>query len=95
MPDLQAVWEEYREEGVVFVGIAYQDEVAAVQEATSRFGTTYPLGIDMDDRIFAAYGCTGVPETFIVDSQGNVATFYVGPVSAEELQEDLDRLLGR
>jgi peroxiredoxin len=95
MPDLQAVWEEYREERVVFVGIAYQDEIAAVREMISRFGITYPQGMDVDGRIYAAYGSTGVPETFVVDPQGNVAYFHVGPVSAEELRGELDSLLGR
>ena len=95
MPDLQAVWEEYREEGVVFVGIAFQDEEAAVREMASRFGITYPLGLDVGDRISTAYGITGVPETFVVDSQGNVAYVRIGPVSAEQLREELDSLLGR
>ncbi|HIE38539.1 MAG TPA: redoxin domain-containing protein, partial [Anaerolineae bacterium] len=36
MPHLQAIWEEYQAEGVVLVGIAYDDEEAAVREMASR-----------------------------------------------------------
>ena len=95
MPGLQAVWEEYREEGVVFVGIAFDDEESAVREMVSRFGITYPLGMDVGDRISTAYGITGVPETFVVDLQGNVVYVHIGPVSAEQLREEIDSLLGR
>ena len=93
MPDLQAVWEEYQADGVVVVGIVFDDEEAAVRGMASRFGLTYPLGLDAGDRIFAAYGSTGVPETFVVDSEGRVAYVHIGPVSAEELREELDTLL--
>jgi peroxiredoxin len=93
MPELQATWEEYQAEGVVFVGVAYQDEEAAVQEMISRFGVTYPQGMDVGDRIFTAYGSTGVPETFVVDREGRVAYVHIGPVSAEQLRQELNSLL--
>jgi cytochrome c-type biogenesis protein CcmF len=95
MPDLQAVWDEYQENGIAFVGIAVDDEKAAVEEMVSRFGVTYPQGLDTIDGISAAYGITGVPETFILDSQGNVAYVHIGPVTAEDLRGELDALLGR
>ncbi len=34
MPDLQATWEEFAARGVGFVGIAYRDELGAVEEET-------------------------------------------------------------
>ncbi|MDY7077720.1 MAG: cytochrome c-type biogenesis CcmF C-terminal domain-containing protein [Chloroflexota bacterium] len=95
LPDFQAVWDEYQERDIVFVGIAVQgeEEIAEVEEMVARFGVTYPLGLDRDGDIFTAYGITGVPETFVVDIQGRVAYVHVGPVSAEMLRADLDTLL--
>jgi peroxiredoxin/uncharacterized membrane protein YuzA (DUF378 family) len=95
MPDLQAVWDEYQADGVAFVGVAYEDTMAAVKELNSRFGITYPQGIDVEARISTAYGITGVPETFLVDSRGKVAFSHIGQVTATELREELDSLLGR
>jgi len=95
MPDLQAAWEEYQAKGVVFVGIAFDEEASAVREIASRFELTYPLGLDVGDRISTAYGITGVPETFIVDSEGRVAYVHIGPVNAEQLRKELDSLLDR
>jgi cytochrome c biogenesis protein CcmG/thiol:disulfide interchange protein DsbE len=95
LPDLEALWSEYRAQGVVFVGIAVQEERAEVREMGSQFGLTYPLGLDPEERIATPYGITGVPETFVIDSQGRTAAVHVGPVDAGELRQDLDRLLGR
>jgi len=95
LPDLQAVWEAYRERGVVFVGIAYQEEVSSVQGAAAEFGLTYPLGLDVGERTATAYGITGVPETFVVDPEGRVAYVHIGPVSAEQLTQELESLLER
>jgi DsbE subfamily thiol:disulfide oxidoreductase len=94
-PELQAVWNEYQGQGVAFVGIVYQDQEAAVRQFIARFGLTYPVGMDVGDRIATAYGITGVPETFIVGPEGRVAYVHIGPVTAETLAGELDALLGR
>ena len=95
LPGLQMVWETYRDRGVAFVGIAYQESASAVRSAVAEYGLTYPLGLDSDGRIASAYGVTGVPETFVIDPEGNVAFFHIGPVTAEELAGELDTLLGQ
>ncbi len=95
LPDLQAVWEEYQAAGVVFIGIAFEEEEAEVRAMAQRFGITYPLGLDLEDRISSAYGITGVPETFVIGPDGIVAYIHIGPVRAEQLRAELNDLLGR
>jgi cytochrome c-type biogenesis protein CcmF len=93
LPDFQRVWEEYQDQGVTFVGVAVQEEEDEVADMVSRLGVTYPVGLDLDASISAAYGITGVPETFVVDSDGEVAYVHIGPVSATQLREELNTLL--
>ena len=95
LPALQAIWEEYDDQGVMLVGVLYQDEIAAAQGAISQFGLTYPIGMDEEDRIATTYGITGIPETFVIDSQGVVNEVFIGPVSGPELAQALDNVLGR
>ncbi len=94
LPDFQTVWEEYQDQGITFVGIAIQEDEAEVQEMLSHFGITYPQGMDPTQQIALTYGVTGVPETFVLDADGNVAYIHIGPVSAEELREELNSLQG-
>ena len=96
LSDLQTVWEEsHPAQGTIFVGIACQEEEAEVREMASRFGVTYPLGLDLDGRISTAYGITAVPETFIVDAEGRVAYLHIGPLNAEELRREIAALQAR
>lgn len=94
LPDLQASWEAYQGAGVVFVGVAYDSDRAAVEETASAYGLSYPIGLDASDLAAQAYGVTKVPETFVIDAQGQVAAVYVGAVSQVELTAQLDSLLG-
>lgn len=93
MPDLQMTWEEFADRGVAFVGIAYQDERGSVEKSLATFGTTYPVGMDVGEKVANLYGITGVPETFIVDQGGRVAYVHIGPVTADILRAELDTLL--
>jgi cytochrome c-type biogenesis protein CcmF len=95
LPALQSAWEEYEDQGVVLVGILYQDDIAAAQGMITEFGLTYPIGLDQDDRIATAYGITGIPETFVIDLQGVVSEVFIGPVTGPELQMAIDDALGR
>jgi len=93
LPDLQRVWSTYGERGVTLVGVAFSDEEAAVRDFIGRFALTYPVGLDRDGRIAGRYGITGVPETFVVDANGNVAAVHIGPVTAEQLMQDVEGAL--
>ena len=93
LPDFQAVWEEYRERDVLFVGITVNDDREPAEGMLARFGVTYPVGMDPDGEIAARYGITGVPETFILDAEGKVAYIHVGPVTAEVLRRELETIV--
>ncbi|MDX9955289.1 MAG: cytochrome c-type biogenesis CcmF C-terminal domain-containing protein [Anaerolineae bacterium] len=95
LPALREVWEATREEAVALVGIAYQDEEAAVRAAVDDDGgIPYPVGLDAGKRIAGQYGITGVPETFVINAEGNVAFWHIGPVTADVLLAEIRALLG-
>lgn len=92
--DLEETWQAYRDRGVVFVGIDYDDTEVKARTYLEEFGITYPNGLDGRGLITEGkYHITGVPETFIVDPQGKIALVKIGPFRAGELRQELDRLL--
>ncbi len=93
LPALQSVWTAYQDAGVTFVGAAYQEREANVRAAVNAYGLTYPIGLDTNDRIANAYGITGVPETFIIDTEGRIAYVHIGPLTAEQLTQELESLV--
>ena len=92
MPALQRIWEEYRELGVEFVGVAVLDVEEDVREFAESTGVTYPLGLDTTGLITRAYRVTSFPTTFLIDSDG-VESRRIGIVNAGALRIFLNGLL--
>jgi cytochrome c biogenesis protein CcmG/thiol:disulfide interchange protein DsbE len=93
-PDLERAWQDYRDQGVVFVGVDYKDSDAEGRKFIERYGITYPNGPDLDNRISDMYVIVGMPETFIIDRQGEIVFFAMRPLSFEELSAEIEKLLG-
>ncbi|MBI3975420.1 MAG: TlpA family protein disulfide reductase [Armatimonadetes bacterium] len=94
-PRLQRVWERFRNQGVVVIGVNIQDQERPAREFIRQFGQTFPNGMDRTGRISIDFGVYGVPETFIVDQEGVIVGKHVGAVPEEWMVEHLQRLLGR
>jgi cytochrome c biogenesis protein CcmG, thiol:disulfide interchange protein DsbE len=92
-PTLQSLWERYRDRGVRLVGVDYVDVEAKARAFMAEFGITYPNGPDTGTEISRAYHIQGVPETFIIDPQGNVVKLIIAPVQPGQLDAIIDRLL--
>jgi cytochrome c biogenesis protein CcmG/thiol:disulfide interchange protein DsbE len=92
--DLKRAWQDYRDQGVVFVGVDYKDSNAEGRKFIERYGITYPNGPDLDNRISDKYVIVGMPETFIIDRQGEIVFFAMRPLSFEELSAEIEKILG-
>ncbi len=92
--ELEETWQDYREQGVVFIGVDFDDTEVKAIGYLEEFGITYPNGLDGRGNISDnAYHITGVPETFVVDQSGKIASVKIGPYGAGELRRIIDRLL--
>ncbi len=93
--DLETAWRYYQPGGQVqFLGIDWTDTEPKAMAYLEKFGITYPNGPDLGTRISQAYRTTGVPETYIVDQEGNLAYIKLSPfLSLEEIQAVIDPLL--
>lgn len=92
-PVLESVWQEYKDRGVVVLGIAYVDAESESLKFIDEYGISYPNAPDIGTRISDDYHIQGVPETFIIDQNGHVAEFIFAQVQHDSLRASLDRLL--
>lgn len=93
-PDLQSAWEKYEDRDVIFLGIAYADNGPNSLEFLDRFGITYLNAPDIGTFISELYHIDGVPETFIIDQNGDIAEFIYAGVTEAQLSIIIDGLLG-
>lgn len=76
-PLLEQLWQDYRDRGVVVVGVAYSDLDTDSRAFINEFGVTYPNGPDTGTTISKnQYHIVGVPETFVIDQNGDVQRFF-------------------
>lgn len=92
-PHLQSAWEKYRDQGVVFIGIAYADNGPRSMAYLEEFNVDYLNAPDLGTRISKMYHIQGVPETFIIDRDGNVAQFIYAGITERQISAILDDLL--
>jgi len=95
-PALVAAAERYRDQGVVFFGILYQDQVRNARRWLAEMGgEAYPTLLDPGSRTAIDYGLTGVPETVIIDRDGIVSYKRNGVVTLDLLVREIEAALAR
>lgn len=94
-PVLQSYWQEYQDDGVLFVGVQTQDRQAHSEGRAfiEQFDLTFPNGMDDNSAVSVNWGLYGVPETYFVARDGTVTHRHIGPVTAEVLDEQLAAIL--
>lgn len=90
---LEEAWQRYRDKGVVFVGIAYLDTDKESKAFMEEFKVSYPSGPDLGTKIAPTYRLAGVPETFFVDKNGQIADLEIGPLTETRLVSAIETLL--
>ena len=77
-------------------GLNYKDNPADALRWLKALGDSYyATGADRDGRVGIDWGVYGVPETFIVDGQGNIRHKHVGPLTPELLKSQILPIIER
>jgi cytochrome c biogenesis protein CcmG/thiol:disulfide interchange protein DsbE len=75
---------------VAIYGVAQKDSVENVRRFLGAKGDPYAkVGLDADGRAGIDWGVYGVPETFVVNGDGEIAYKVVGPITAETLENEV------
>jgi len=86
-PALDRLSKRLSEQNVVVLGVNTSDtEPNALQFARSA-KLSYPLVIDAESEVSAAYGVSSLPTLFIIDKNGNVAAVRSGLTDEGSLEE--------
>ena len=96
IPFLVSLYEEFRDQGLVVVGVGLDQGGAQVlRPFVEENGITYPILVG-DRSMQVSYGVTSIPTTFMIGRDGRIARKHVGfhPSIAGEMRSDVERLLG-
>ena len=92
---LEQAWEYYQPSGkVVFLGIDYVDTEIPALAFLKKFNNTYPNGPDIRTEISQMFRIKGVPETYIIDTNGILSYVKIGPfLNVDEIKALIDPTL--
>ncbi len=93
IPILNQMYREYRQKGVVFIGIAINDTQEQAKQFVEEYDLSFPAGIDETGKISGAFGLYGVPTTFFIDKEGIISYIHPGSVTEKLLKHELDKML--
>jgi cytochrome c biogenesis protein CcmG, thiol:disulfide interchange protein DsbE len=92
-PLLETTWLRVQGQGIVFLGIDFQDTASGGLSFLRTYGITYPNVVDAAGSVAINYGVTGVPETYFLDRRGVVVQKVIGELTEQTLQSNLQALL--
>ncbi len=75
LPALARLRDALERDGIQVVGIGIQDDPAELERVFRQAGASFPLYFDKNGQVSSRLKVAGVPETFLIDSQGKFLLF--------------------
>ncbi|MGH2445337.1 MAG: TlpA family protein disulfide reductase [Candidatus Limnocylindria bacterium] len=92
-PLLRDAAARHADDGLVVIGIVYQDRSEAARDFMARHDATWPAAMDPGERVAQAYGIIGPPETYFIGRDGTIVARQFGQFSAESLDEKVAAII--
>lgn len=94
-PELQRLWNQYRDRGVQFLGLNVRDTRAAAKAFREEFHVSYPSFFDPSAALTYRLGVEVLPTTFIINPDGRIVVRFSGRVDGRLLDRTVEDLLGK
>ena len=87
--------EEYRAQGVAFLGVQVQDDPALLEAFKNEYKVNYPLLVANDrDDVEEAFGpFWGLPVTLMITRDGTICKRHMGLASRPQMEKEIRSLL--
>lgn len=82
--------EQLAEEGLTIYGANYKDKPENALGFLEELGDPYAaIGADESGRMALDWGVYGVPETYVIDGDGNIVLRFAGPITERALESTI------
>jgi peroxiredoxin len=72
MPDLEALYNQYTDQGFVILALSQDDETEKVAPFIAERKITYPIFLDPGQKIGKLFEVNGIPKSFVYDRDGKL-----------------------
>ncbi|WP_127588182.1 TlpA family protein disulfide reductase [Paenibacillus koleovorans] len=95
MPDMEKVYQAYKERDVVVLAIAVGENRKEVSDYLQNKGYTFRILLDPDKSVTNAYDVQSIPTSIFIDKEGRVSQKRVGAMDEEKMRAAIDRMLAK
>ena len=88
-PDVEAAYQQYKDQGLVVLGVFINESAADIKGYAERAGLTFPIAVDEGTTIASAYRTMGIPTHFFIGPDGKIREIRIGALS----KADMDRAI--
>jgi peroxiredoxin len=91
--DVEATYEANRDRGLVVLGVFINEPAADVAGYAQRAGLTFPIAVDPNADVAAAYRSMGIPTHFFIGADGRIREVRIGALSKDDMARAVAAIL--
>jgi len=86
-PVLRDIYDQYKDKGLVVVGVAVQETAPDVVKAyAEKYGLAFPIGFDATADVFDLYRVFALPTQYFIGPDGRILKVVNGPMDVPTVQ---------
>lgn len=93
MPDLEQLYQKYRDQGFEIIAVDQKETPAAVKKYFDDMGLSFQPVIDSTGEIFNLYRVVALPTSYFIDANGVVQFQHRGLMTAEQMENYASQLM--
>lgn len=91
MPDLEALYNQYKDKGFVILAISEDEETPKVAPFIAERKITYPILLDPGSKVNNLFQIQGIPKSFVYDREGNLVAQSIDMRTRSQFEQMLAR----
>ena len=95
LPQLVPAVAKYRDRNVILLAVNLQETPEAIKATLSRLDLKTAVGLDRNGTVAEKYAAVAIPQTVIIDANGNIARLFIGggPQYVDQLCEAIEAVV--
>jgi outer membrane lipoprotein-sorting protein/thiol-disulfide isomerase/thioredoxin len=92
MPSLEKIYSEFRDRGLVLLGMNVGEDAQTVGKFLAANKLSYPIVLAGENQMLEGYSVTAFPTVVLIDRDGTIFLYHVGSGSEADLRDALAKL---
>ena len=89
MPEIEAVHQEYKDKGVVVLGVDISEPESTVRQYIQQGGFSWAIVLDGTGEVARDYQIAAIPTSFFLDREGIIRAVSIGAMTKSAMEDKL------